>query len=276
VKWIEGGAAGNATALQFDGSGDTFVDVPNPSGLPAGMSARTMAAWFKLRDANLDHPGCIVGYGPNWPGRRCALCVDNDRIEAEFCRQNTAGSWKPDTQWHHLAAVVPEQCSHMNQVLVYLDGVQVSNPIFTFNPSGLPAGMQDTNDMGPKGPQSNTTRGLASFDTASGPLAIGAISGPIWDSSLALKGSVSEVRIYDRALSPAEIAVLHAHPARATSRGLVAGYHLNEGRGKTTTDFSDHGNTGTLQRRDRSWNAPGTRQLRRLPDSPIEEMTHTN
>ena len=67
---------------------------------------------------------------------------------------------------------------------------------------------------------------------------------------------MSEVRIYDRALSPDEIAVLHSHPARATDRGLVAGYHLDEGRGTTVTDFSGHGNTGTLQRGHRNRAAP--------------------
>ena len=93
VKWIEGGAAGNATALQFDGSGNAFVDVPSPSGLPAGMKARTLAAWFKLPDANVDRPSeSIVGYGPNWPDRRCAIgVVANDRIEVEFCRKSVGG-----------------------------------------------------------------------------------------------------------------------------------------------------------------------------------------
>ena len=197
--------------------------------------------------------------------------MENDRIEVEFCRKHVAGSWKPDTQWHHLAAVVPEQCSHMNQVLVYLDGVQVSNPIYT---------CWDKIDTG-QGIQSTTTRGLEGFDTESGPLAIGGIPGPIWNpsvpsSSLALRGAVSEVRIYDRPLSPAEIQVLFAHPDQATSRGLVAGYHLNEGRGKTITDFSDKRNLGTLQNRDQSRNTHGTRQRQRLPDGIIEERTHTD
>ena len=29
--------------------------------------------------------------------------------------------------------------------------------------------------------------------------------------------------------------------------GLVAGYHLDEGRGTTANDFSGHGNTGTFR-----------------------------
>jgi len=245
VAWVTGGPAGNSTALEFDGK--MYVDVPKPTGLPTGMSARTLAAWFKLANADVDSANCIVGYGPNWPGRRSAIGVKKGHVEAEFCRRSVSGRWKCDSQWHHLAAVVPGKCTHVNQVVLYLDGVRVASPVFSHT---------DTVDTGPKGAQPIPTHGLESFDTGSGPLTIGAIPGPIWGSSLALKGCVSEVRIYDRALSPDEIAVLHLHPARATDRGLVAGYHLDEGRGTTVTDFSGHGNTGTLQRGHRNRAAP--------------------
>lgn len=266
VKWIEGGAAGNATALQFDGSGKAFVDVPDPSGLPAGMSARTLAASFKLTDADDGRAQCIVGWGPNFPDRRFALCVAKDRIMAEFCRKGVHGRWKPDTQWHHLVAVVPEGCSRMNQVLVYLDGVQVSDPIYV---------CCKVNDRVSLEPDSTKTHGIEGFDTDSGPLAIGGIAAPIFgpspSDSLAFKGTVSEVRLYDRPLSSAEIQVLYAHPDQATSQGLVAGYHLNEGRGKTIVDFSDKGNTGTLQSRDKSQEIHGTRRLEPTPDESVEE-----
>ncbi len=74
------------------------------------------------------------------------------------------------------------------------------------------------------------------------------VGGLMHDSGVedVFKGSLGEVRIYNRALSQAEIAVLYANPARATNRGLAAGYHFDEGRGTTIADFSGHGNTGTL------------------------------
>jgi len=262
VAWVTGGPAGNSTALEFDGK--MYVDVSKPTGLPTGMSARTLAAWFKFANADVDSANCIVGYGPNWPGRRCALAVRRSQVEAEFCRRSVTGRWKCDSQWHHLAAVVPEQCAHVNQVVVYLDGVRVTSPAFAYQP----------------GVQPIPTLGLESFDTGSGPLTIGAIPGPIWDSSLALKGCVSEVRIYDRALSADEIAVLHSHPARATDRGLVAGYHLDEGRGTTVTDFSGHGNTGTLQRGHRNRAAPAIRGPLQPPGGqlPLQQLedSHDN
>ena len=151
--------------------------------------------------------------------------------------------------------------------------------------SGRRAGEQSdlhllgVNDRGTLEPDSTKTHGIESFDTESGPLAIGGIAGPIFGSSpgssLAFKGSVSEVRIYDRPLSTAEIQVLYAHPDQATNHGLVAGYHLNEGHGKTIADFSDHGNSGTLQSRDQSQEKHGTRRLQLPPDSSLEESTQT-
>ncbi|MGA2033327.1 MAG: LamG-like jellyroll fold domain-containing protein [Thermoguttaceae bacterium] len=88
------------------------------------------------------------------------------------------------------------------------------------------------------------TGGSESFNTESGPLKIGGL--PAWDYDQSFNGSLREVRIYNRALSPKEIAVLHANPALATNRGLVAGYHLDEGFGEIVHDFSGHGNDGTL------------------------------
>ncbi len=63
-------------------------------------------------------------------------------------------------------------------------------------------------------------------------------------------GALDEMQIFDRALTAADAAKLYA--AWAGNYGavgvnsLVAGYHLDEGRGTMVADFSGHGNTGTL------------------------------
>ena len=132
-----------------------------------------------------------------------------------------------------MAAVVPEQCTHLNQVLIYLDGARLA----TTNHTLIGAWTATT-------ARRVVTDGSERFDTANGPLKIGGI--PTVDYAYAFNGSLSEVRIYDRALSPAEIAVLHGNPQRATNRGLVAGYHFDEGQGTTVADFSGHGNNGKL------------------------------
>ena len=230
------------------------------------MSARTLAAWFKLANADagrepaagkwtagvdveqarntdpyqpnapaagswlglFQHQTEIVGYGPNEEGRRFGIMLDGDRILAELCIPTTSGRWNRDTKWHHVAAVVPEQCTQMKQVLVYLDG----EPLVTTSRRVADAGSATTAHW-------VTTDGSERFDTAGSPLKIGGI--PTVDYAYAFNGSLREVRIYDRPLSPAEIAVLHGEPQKATSRGLVAGYHLDEGQEQppmTTPDMA--------------------------------------
>ena len=65
-------------------------------------------------------------------------------------------------------------------------------------------------------------------------------------------GAMRDLLIFDQAFSQQQAAALHrAGPGGDLShyawmRSLVAGYHLDEGRGTTAHDFSGHGNDGTL------------------------------
>ena len=65
-------------------------------------------------------------------------------------------------------------------------------------------------------------------------------------------GSLNELLVYNTVLSAGDVEVLYGGRQR-TSDGpypragnLVAGVHLDEGRGTTVADFSGHGNDGTL------------------------------
>ena len=242
-------------ALQFDGNARSYVNIVHPNGLPTGMSARTLAVWFKLPNVGKvfvedENKGMsIVGYGLNSPGLRISLWMNRRQIGAETCLTGATGPWTPDANWHHLATVVPEQCRQMGQVLVYLDGVRLPDVVnyTTANP----------NRTG-----QTPTAASKRFDTVGHPLKIGGV--PTWNFDQAFMGSLSEARIYDRALSSDEIAVLRADPARATDRGLVAGYHFDEGSGSVAHDFSGHGNTGTLKG-DVKWVA-GWMDFDRKPD----------
>ena len=57
------------------------------------------------------------------------------------------------------------------------------------------------------------------------------------------KGQIDEVRLYNRALSPAEIGADMSTPIDS---GLVAAYGFDEGAGTTTVDASGHGNGGVI------------------------------
>ena len=83
---------------------------------------------------------------------------------------------------------------------------------------------------------------------------------------LSFQGHIDEVGIWKRALDAKTISALYNNgrgggapgtpgpvlrvggsPAQAPwNKDLIAGYHLDEGRGTTVADFSGHGNTGTL------------------------------
>ena len=79
-----------------------------------------------------------------------------------------------------------------------------------------------------------------------------------WDSYSPGKyfiGSLSELLVYDTALSAGDVAELY-RGRHAMSDGsdqyprgshLVAGYHFGEGRGTITADFTSNGNDGTLK-----------------------------
>jgi hypothetical protein len=63
-------------------------------------------------------------------------------------------------------------------------------------------------------------------------------------------GALNDVQIFDRALTAADTAKLYSNGTgdhgTAVVSGLVASYHLDEGRGTTVADFSGHGHDGTL------------------------------
>jgi len=62
-------------------------------------------------------------------------------------------------------------------------------------------------------------------------------------------GSLDDIRIYNRALSASEVAVLYNGGAGRTdnpSSGIVGWWKMNDGSGQTVTDSSGSGNNGTL------------------------------
>jgi hypothetical protein len=59
-------------------------------------------------------------------------------------------------------------------------------------------------------------------------------------------GLIDEVRVYDRALAPAEIRRDMANRV-APARGLVAGYSFDAGRGRSAADSSGQGNAGVIE-----------------------------
>jgi hypothetical protein len=115
-----------------------------------------------------------------------------------------------DFAWAHLAATYDG-----STLRLYVNGTQVGTDIVT-------------GTMAP----------------STGPLRIGGNS--LWDEWFA--GLIDNVRIYNRTLSPTEIATDMKTPvASGAPAGLVASYSFDEGSGTRAADLSGHGNDGLLE-----------------------------
>ena len=119
-----------------------------------------------------------------------------------------------DTQWHFVA-------------------VTLDNNIVNFYIDGKPAGRAAM---------------AYAINSGSGGYCLG---GTLNDPRLNFMGCLGNTLIFDRPLGASEIAKLYGRTSGAQGAGkmagLVAGYHLDEGRGTTAHDFSGHGNDGTLK-----------------------------
>jgi hypothetical protein len=163
----------NPYALSFDGSGD-YVEVPHNNSLNP-VKELTLAAWVKLANPGDDQK--IVGMGTTSAGY--TLGVDGSNLYPYFWDSTGAaysfhaGSISANT-WTHLA--VTWQTG--GQMIGYIGGTEVTRITASTKPIG------------------STTM----------PLRIGVAP---WDpGQFAVNGLIDEVRVYNRALSPAEIQAL--------------------------------------------------------------------
>ena len=195
-------------ALDFDGV-DDYVDCGNDESLDFGPGDFTASLWFK---ANI-MAGMMVGTqinSGNYQGWYLGSYYGNDlhfEVKDVDNRRTIANFEFTDTQsWHHLVGA-----REGSLLTVYLDGVN------KINASG--AGNIPFLDK----------------------LLIGARPSPV---SSFFNGQISDVRIYNRALSAEEVEQLYK--GYDIRNGLVGHWPLNEGQGTTAYDRSGNGNDGIL------------------------------
>ncbi len=224
-----------ATALHFDGTVGQNVSV---SGLLGNPSAATISTWVKLNDA--DSIGSDVVSLGDHIALRLDNPFDNKGVVAFYYaggsvwRETPTNQYVEGTGWRHIVYVVDPAQSTQS---VYIDGVEVDSTTHSDAISFA--------DLG-----SNTLMGVHGNG----------------DGSYQMNGAFDDIRVYNRALSPTEIAALaRAGAARlgASSVDLQRGSTLAAGLvghwtfdGKdtnwtaqttgTTADLSGEGNTGTL------------------------------
>jgi len=189
------GRLGNA--LLLDGV-DDYAVATGFKGV-GGTQARTCAAWIKTSAAGADQT--IISWGNAAAGQKWMF-----RIQGTG--ELFAGVWGGyiktaaalnDGRWHHVAAVVPQTAApSVNQIKLYVDGQLQTN---TTASSTQPI---------------NT---VLAGDVQIGSFAYGEVQ-----SAALFQGLLDDLRIYDRALTDAEIAWLgQTH--------LAAHWPINEGQG---------------------------------------------
>ncbi len=212
--------------ISFDGT-DDYVDTgSDPSSVLKITGVMTISEWVKFNGTYNRVQAMVSNYN--------ATTV-NATYQFEFGRTANKLTWLQsgasvdatsvnsisDTKWHHLV-VVRSGSTGAWTITFYIDGVLDSANSTSVNP-------------GTAGNAFDLVLGKAGNHTA---------------SNQVLDGSLDDVRVYNRALSAAEVTTLYgARQQRLNApdkNGLVGYWSLEDATGTKATDFSGQGNTGTL------------------------------
>ena len=175
-QWVTGGMMDGA--MEFDGTGD-YVNMDGYKGI-SGTNPYTISAWIN-KTTNEDCS--IVTWGTNSNGQRMGFRLDNDVLRFEFGGGNViANTLVTDGEWHNVAMTVPINGT-LGDVILYVDGADdqgvANNPANLFN-------------LG-----SNTDVSIGRRAT---------------HNDRFFNGMMDDVRIYDYALSAAQIIRIGAPP----------------------------------------------------------------
>lgn len=201
-------------AIYFNGL-DTLVECTD-TGLPSGNAPRTVSAWIKIESFGVGGPtiGYITSYGVDGANNAFYGTVDGANAGGPYFTVGRAGGGD-NPRWGR------PQLGTWYHVLVSHDGAVTSIYVNGGN---------------------RVTSSRSYATTLSGKFLIGSYIGGYPPT---LHGAMSDVRIYDRALSATEVASLfesEATPPDNTfmSNGLVAYYPFN-GNANDESGLGDHG-----------------------------------
>ena len=211
------------SALEFSAASNSVVSTTFLP--PVGTSARTFSFWFNTTNTD---GGNIFSYGGSndYPG---------DRVEAKLITSNgvlgapnfgstdlgaTSTSSRNDGKWHQFVLVIPAEAELAN-VQIFIDG-KLEQPLDLYYTFGAPAYI-------------NTA--------SSNPLQIGNNK---FSNSLYYSGLLDDFRIYDRALSEAEVSALYYSevpgfpvPSEADQYSLIAAGSFTMGDGFNEGDSNE-------------------------------------
>ena len=210
-------------ALQFDGL-DDWVDCGNDASLNPTTTELTFAAWVKTATG----AGAAIGKRNSLADVDVQCTVYEDG-EVAFNLDDEGTDWKAegfpatdvlDGEWHHIAWVLDTTEPDANDRLrVYVDSARMASFALYWAPAlNEEISFSDTIDLS-IGAEEINFGGVSFFD-----------------------GALDDVRIYDRALSEAEIETLAVN----LESGLAAHWEFDDGSGTTAADSSGNGLHGAL------------------------------
>ena len=196
TAWISAGRNG---AVRFDGDGDR-LSVPNSADInQATITSRTVSVWFRVDDASISGRKQVI-YEQGGRDRGLNLYVHDGKLffggwntpadESAWSGTYLSGDQIVSGQWHHAALVLQGGPNVAPGTFrAFLDGALIG--------SGDGAGLWP--DAGPVGVGAVNGRGPGRTRLHDGGLGQG---------GSAFAGSIDELRVYNRALSPQEITQL--------------------------------------------------------------------
>jgi hypothetical protein len=226
--------------LQFDGVDDDVDLGANASLKPT--AALTVAAWINPQTPTTSREPAVVGNarytapqvggyellvypvgvwnGTGWDGNWTVITSYVISLTLHRGVAQGQADWrglvsvnisvaKLENQWHHIVAVFDKPT-----IEIFVDGVEVANSSYN-------------------------------YDISYNVTTITLIGASNWQrASQRFSGTISEVRIYNRALDATEIKSLYT--GSDVTNGLVGYWKLNEGSGTIAHDSTANNNTGTL------------------------------
>jgi len=205
-----GGKFGNAG--DFESTASEYQYAADNSALSITGSL-TLAAWIKPESVTSGSYNIIAKWDGTNESYRLFQNGDEIRLELDSAGnyQETTASNLTASTWYHVVGVYD---STSQTAKIYINGVEASSS----TTGTIPSSIGDDSGRFHIGAEDSTTTATNFYD-----------------------GIIDEARVYNRALSPAEVARLYSW-----APGPIAHYKLDENTGSTTYNSSGNGTTGTL------------------------------